>query len=176
MTRSRRALFAVTVLVAAATLACRAKEPPESARARANKAFLEAQIGGLHQFIGKLERGELGVGKHIAVAVGEKAARELLNAPLPQRQEIGQGIHITLASAEPYFRGTQAGVVFKAKVTSDALPGEYADLEMAGGLNEMKLVGGRLTARARLFHFAIAHSSVGTLALGAVESLVRPAA
>jgi hypothetical protein len=113
------------------------------------------------------------MGGQIAVAVGESAARDLLNGPLPQRLSLGKGIHLTLEHAEPYFRGTQAALVFKARVTSDALPNEYAELEMAGGLDEMRLASGRLSARARVFHFAIVRTSVGALAQGAVEALVR---
>lgn len=141
--------------------------------ARTTKAFVEAQVAGLQELIGKAERGELVTADQIAVSVEESVARELLNAPLPQEQVIAGRVRVRIESAEPYFRGSQGAMLFRARATSEDLPGAFAELELGGGLDEMKLVNGRLSARARLVHFSIVRASVGPLAQGALESLVR---
>lgn len=143
------------------------------ALARASKSFLEEQVKGLHELIAKAERGELVTADQIAVSVEESVARELLNAPLPQEQVIGGRVRVRIESAEPYFRGNQGAMVFRARATSERLPDQFAELELAGGLDQMKLVNGRLSARARIVHFSIVRASVGPLAQGALESLVR---
>jgi hypothetical protein len=168
-----RLLPFLVVALSAGPLACRAREPPEAARARVTKAFLEAQVAGLQGLIGKAERGELVTADQIAVGVEEGVARELLNAPLPQEQVIAGRLRVRIEAAEPYFRGSQGAMGFRARVTSEDLPGAFAELELGGTLGDMTLVGGRLSARVRLFHFSIIRASVGPLAQAALESVVR---
>jgi hypothetical protein len=64
-------------------------------------------------------------------------------------------------------------LLFHARVTSDELPNHFADLELAGGLQELKLVEGRLKADIEIVHFSVVKASVGPLAQGLVETLVR---
>ena len=82
-------------------------------------------------------------------------AREILNAPLPQELPVGGHAHIRLESALPFFRGNQAALLFKARVTSPDLAGAFAELELGGGLEDLKLVNGRLQAKVALAHFTV---------------------
>ena len=74
---------------------------------------------------------------------------------------------------EPYFRGTQSALVFQARASSDDLKNAFADLELAGGLSDLALRDGRLSAKVALGHFSVLNASVGPLAQGVVEHLVR---
>lgn len=141
--------------------------------ARVTRTFLEAQVSGLQELIAKAERGELVTADQLAVSVDESVARELLNVPLPQEKIIGGNVRVSIEKAEPYFRGSQGAMLFRARATSQRMPAQFAELELGGGLDEMKLVEGRLSARVRLIHFSIVKASVGPLAQAALESLVR---
>jgi hypothetical protein len=149
------------------------RESPEAARARVGRDYLVSQIAGLKDLLAKAERGELVTAGQIAVGVEEGVATELLNAPLPQEQTIGGHVRIRIESVTPYFRGSRAALLVRAKAMSDALPRQFADLELGGEFSEMTLVGGRLSARVHVAHFAIVKASVGPLAQGALESLIR---
>lgn len=163
----------LAVLAAVLLAACRQRETPEAAKARAAQAALQRQVAGLEELLAKARRGELVTADQIAVGIDEGVARELLNAALPQEQAIGKRIRVRIEAAEPFFRGNQATLLFHARATSPALPDQFAELELAGGLDQMKLVGGRLSAQVRLLHFSVPRASVGPLALGVVEGLVR---
>jgi hypothetical protein len=149
------------------------REPPEAARARAQKAFVERQIGSLEELLAKARRGELVTADQIAIGVDEQVTGDLLNASLPLELPVGDHARIRIESARPLFRGNEAVLLFQARVSSADVPGAFAELELAGGLSDLKLVLGRLRARISLVHFSVTKASVGSLALGLVESLVR---
>jgi hypothetical protein len=163
----------IIVVFAFAGAACRVREAPDDARAKVQKEFLEKQIASLEELLAKARRGELVTTDQIAISIDEGVAREILNAPLPQEQLVGGHARIRIESAEPFFRGNQAGLLFKARVTTPDLEGAFAELELGGGLSELKLVDGRLQARVSLVHFTVMKASVGPLAQGLVEGLVR---
>jgi hypothetical protein len=169
---SRLISGAIALAVLAAGPACRVREPAEAARAKATKDFLEQQLEGLQRHLARAERGELVTTDQIAIGVDEDTARQILNAPLPREQVVGEHARITFVSAEPIFRGTQAALVFRARVTSEDLPDQFAELELAGGLQDLKLVDGILAANVEILHFRVQNASVGALA-GLVEGLVR---
>lgn len=152
---------------------CRVRETPEAARAKASKLFLQKQIASLEDLVAKARRGDLVTADQIAIGVDEEVAREIVNAPLPQELLVGGHARIRIESAVPLFRGNQAAVVFKARVTTPDLEGAFADLELAGGLDDVRLVNGRLQAKISLAHFTVTKASVGSLAQGLVEGLVR---
>jgi hypothetical protein len=168
----RRSGFACLALALAAG-ACRVRETPEAVRAKVSKEFLERQIVGLEELLAKDRRGELVTADQIAIGIDEAVAREILNAPLPQELDVGGHAHIRIESALPLFRGNQAALLFKARVTSPDLAGAFAELELGGGLEDLKLVNGRLQAKVALAHFTVTKASVGSLAQGLVEGLVR---
>jgi hypothetical protein len=153
--------------------ACRVRETPDAARAKVQKVALEKQLESLQVLLEKAERGELVTAEQVAIGVDETVAREILNLPMPLEQVVGEHARIRIESAEPFFRGNQALLLFRARVTSQDLPNQYADLELAGGLEELKLVDGRLRARIQLLHFSVQRASVGPLAQGLVETLIR---
>ena len=163
----------VCAVVLVVLSACRVRESPEDARAKAQKRFLEAQIVSLRELVARAERGELATTDRIAIGVGEAAAREILNSPLPIEQVIAGQFRIRIEHAEPLFRGNQAALVFRARLTSEDLPNQYADLELAGLLKDLKLVDGRLRGRIELVHFTVPKASVGPLALNLVDNLMR---
>ena len=174
MSRASRALVLLALVSAAGGLsACRPREPPEAARARARKAFLESQIVSLRGLVAKAERGEIVTADQIAISVEESAAREILNASLPQERLIGGRLRVRIDKVEPYFRGNQSVLLFRARASSDDLKDAFAELELAGGLQDLTLREGRLSAKVGLGHFSVLNASVGPLAQGVVEHLVR---
>jgi len=169
----RRLRGALTWTVLFGVSACRVRESPEDARAKAQKRFLEAQVASLQELVARAERGELATVDRIAIGVQESVAREVLNGPLPLEQVIAGRFRIRVEHAEPLFRGNKAALVFRARLTSQDLPNHYADIELAGLLQDLKLVDGRLAGRVELAHFTVSKASVGPLAQGLVENLIR---
>jgi hypothetical protein len=171
--RRKAGLLVALLATAAGASACRKREPPDHARERMRKQVLEKQLVELEELRGKAERGELVRADQIAVSIGEKAATEILNVPLPREQVIAGRARVRLEQAVAYFRGNQAILLFKARAQSEDWKNAYADLELAGGLDDVELSEGRLRARVQLVHFTVLEASVGTLAVGVVERLVR---
>jgi hypothetical protein len=66
-----------------------------------------------------------------------------------------------------------AVLLFHARATSERLEDAFAELELGGGLDDIKLVDGRLSGKVQLVHFTVRKASVGPLAEGLVEALVR---
>jgi hypothetical protein len=155
------------------TSGCRERDTPEVAKERVRKAFLERQVQGLRELREKARRGELVTTGQIALGVDEGVAREILNVALPLERDLGQRLRIRIESAEPFFRGTQAALLFRARATSLDLPDAFAELELGGALHDVKLSEGRLSATVALLHFRVLHASVGPLAQGALEGLMR---
>jgi hypothetical protein len=167
-----RALLACGLVLALAGASCAKRDTPEEARARTRKVFLQNQLKGLEDLVAKAERGETVTADQIAISVDEDVARELLNASLPQEKVLGGRVRVRIEKVEPYFRGTQGALLFHARATSEDFKGAFADLELAGGLEDLALREGKLSARVSLVHFTVLNSSVGPL-VSLVESLVR---
>ncbi len=140
---------------------------------KVQQGFLENQIKSLESLLAQAERGELVTAGQIAIGIDEGVAREILNASLPQEVPAGEHAKIRIETAEPYFRGNVPALLFTARITSPDLAGAFAEVELGGGLSGMKLVKGRLQARVSLGHFRVLKASVGPLAQGLVENLVR---
>jgi hypothetical protein len=161
------------VLGAAAGWACRTAEPLEHTRLRAQKHFLQAQIAGLEDVVGRAERGEMTTLDDVAIGVDEGVVQQLLSVTLPIERVVGQRLRIRIDSARPLFRGNQAAVTFRARAASEDLPSAYLTLELAGTLGDFRLEEGRLTTHPRILHFGVVESSVGTVAASALQELVR---
>lgn len=168
---SRATLAAIPVAILLGT-ACRWAESPEARRAHSEKEFLERQIDSLQVVVGKAERGELVTLDQIAIGVDERVAGTLIQASLP-RDVAFKGLAVRIESAQPLFRGNQAGLLLRGRVNSESAPGLHASVELGGTLDDFRLVAGRLTARVKVIHVALLGSSVGKLGGPRVEGLIR---
>ena len=164
------ALAALALLLAGG---CARRERPEDVRARSAETFLRGQIAGLEKTIGQVERGEVTTTDQVAIGASEDMAKRLLNASLPLELVVAERLRVKVASAQPFFRGTKAGLVFKATVASVDISSVSASLEIAGALDDFELEAGRLRARVKVLHFAVEGSGLGDLAADAIDRLVR---
>ena len=69
--RSRRRWRALASTLLLAVAACRVREAPEDARAKAQKRFLQEQVASLQELVARAERGELATADRIAIGVHE---------------------------------------------------------------------------------------------------------
>lgn len=164
---------AALIGIALATLACGPRDTPEQAQRRALKLVFEKQIAGLEEVEARAARGEVDVVTPLAIGVHESVIRQLLNAMLPQEAVVKGRLRIRLETAEVYFRFSRSVVDFHGRLTSTDFPSAFLEVRLAGGLDKVDLVEGRLLSRIKLYHFEIAGTSLGDLAHAAVEELVR---
>ena len=160
-------------LALALVAGCARRERPEVTRARASETFLRSQIAGLEKTIGQVERGELTSTDQVAIGLSEDLAKGLLNASLPLETVVAERLRVRVDSAVPIFRGTKAGLLFQATVSSVAISSASASLEIGGTLDDFEFVEGRLRARVKLAHFAVRESGLGDLAADVIDRLVR---
>jgi len=142
--------------------------------ARSTAAFRRAQIEGLEALIARAEKGELVTADQIAIGISEDAVKTLLNASLPREVVVKDRLRVRVESAEPFFRGNRAALLFRAKASSVGMPTASATLELGGGLEQFRFEDGKLLAKVSLGHFTVLESSIGDLASNALDSLVRP--
>jgi len=122
--------------------------------------------------VAQAERGELVTLDQIAIGVDENVAGQIIGASLPREVTI-KGTVVRIESALPLFRGNQAGLVFRGRVSAASAPNVFAAVELGGTLGDFALVAGRLSARVKLIHVGLLESSVGKLSGGRMERLVR---
>lgn len=173
MDRMPKPMIAAGGLAVALCFGCHRREAPEATLARSTAEFRRGQITSLEKLIAQAERGELVTTDLIAIGISEEAARTLLNASLPQETVVADRLRVRLESAEPFFRGNKAGLLFRARASSLDAPNVYATIEIGGGLEQFRLEKGRLLAKVGLSHFTIRESSIGNLAADALDGLVR---
>ena len=152
---------------------CRKRERPEAARARATAAFLTTQIAGLKDLLARAEKGELVTKDQLAIGISEDVVKSLFNASLPQETVIAQRLRVRIESALPAFRGSQAALLFRARVSSEDIPSAFASVELAGRLDQFRLQDGRLFSRVALEHFSVLEASVGELAADMLDNVVK---
>jgi len=141
--------------------------------ARATAESRKTQIANLEKLIAQAEKGEVVTTDQIAIGVSEDLLRSLLQASLPPDIVVANRLRLKIESAEPFFRGGEAGLLFRARVSSTGLPDANATVSLGGSLEEFKFEGGRLSARVKLKHFNVLESSIGDLAANALDALVR---
>ena len=141
------------------------------ARSTANSR--RSQIDSLERLIAQADKGELVTTDQIAIGISEDVVKTLLNASLPQEVVIANRLRVRIESATPIFRGTKAGLLFRATASSVDAPGASATVELGGGLEEFRFENGKLLTRVSLAHFAVLESSLGDLASDALDSLLR---
>ena len=141
--------------------------------ARATAESRKTQIANLEKLIAQAEKGEVVTTDQIAIGVSEDLLRSLLQASLPPDIVVANRLRLKIESAEPFFRGGEAGLLFRARVSSTDRPDANATVSLGGSLEEFKFEGGRLSARVKLKHFNVLESSIGDLAANALDALVR---
>jgi len=165
--------FAAGVLGLACLVGCHAREAPEAAMARTTAESRRTQIATLEKLIAQAEKGEIVTTDQIVIGVSEELLGSLLRASLPPDIVVANRLRLKIESAEPLFRGGQAGLLFKARVSSTDLPDASASLSLGGTLDEFKFEGGKLSARVKLKHFNVLESSIGDLGANVLDGLVR---
>lgn len=169
----RRSVLAAGLLAVIVAAGCQKRESPEAVLARSTAEFRRNQIAGLEKEIARVERGELVTKDQLAIGISEDTVKGLLNASLPQETVVGGHLRVRIESALPIFRGSQAGLMFRAKASSVDAPDASATLELGGALEQFRLEKGKLFARVALGHFTVLESSVGELAADALDGVVR---
>jgi len=160
-------------LALALACGCTRRERPEDALARSKDAFVRGQIAGLEKTIGQVERGEVTTTDQVAIGLSEDLAKGLLNASLPLETVVASRLRVAVDSAEPFFRGTKAAILFRATVTSVDVSSASASVDIGGGLEDFEFAQGRLRARVALTHFNVRESALGDLAADAIDGLIR---
>ena len=168
-----RPVAAALLLAVACSFGCHTREDPETAMSRVLADARRTQIANLERLIGEAERGELVTTDQIAVGVSEDLLGNLLRASLPKQIVVADRIRLEFLSVEPVFRGGQAGVMFKAKVSSADAPNATATLSIGGGLDEFKFEGGKLAAWVKLKYVNVLEATGGDLGANILDGLVR---
>jgi hypothetical protein len=172
ISRARAALAAGAIAMACAP-GCTRSEPPEATLARSTAAFRRAQIANLEALIAKAEKGEVVTSDQIAIGISEDVMKSVLGASLPREVVVADRLRVRIESAVPVFRGSVAGLVFRATASSLDVDGASATLEIGGTLEQFRFENGRLLAPVSLAHFTVLESSVGNLASDALQHLVQ---
>jgi hypothetical protein len=144
-----------------------------SARARAQKRLLEGEITEMGRLIQKARRGELVTDNQIAIGVSEALIERLLSASLPPERMLAGRLRIRVERIVPFFRGGRAFIVFRCRVSSTDLPTAGAEVELRGGLKQLRLENGRFAARVSLLSFSVVRSFAGELGRSVVEEAVH---
>jgi hypothetical protein len=161
------------VLAVALGPGCRARESPEAVMARVTAESRRTQIANLETLIAQAEKGEIVTTDQIVIGVSEELLGSLLRASLPPEIVVANRLRLRIESTEPLFRGGQAGILFKVRVTSTDAPDANATISMGGSLDEFKFEGGKLSARVKVKHFNVLESSIGDLGANVLDGLVR---
>ena len=167
-------LLALAAAVCAVGLAggCRRRESVEATRARAREAVALSQIANLQQLVEKAEAGQLVSADRIAISLSEETAKSIFDASLPQEKTLAERVKVRIESAQPFFNGNNAGLLFQASARGTTI-GATARLELGGRLVDFRIEKGRLTASVELVHFKVLDSSLGDMGSDVLESLVR---
>lgn len=168
--RPRRAAVLAALIAVAG---CRAPEPREALEARNRKGILEGELIELGLLMDKARRGELVTEGQIAIGVSESLVARLLTASLPPERLLAGRLNIGLDKVEPFFRGGLALIRLRARVSSTDVPDARVEIDLAGGLKDVRLEKGRLTARVEILHFSVLSSFAGDLGKNLVEDAVR---
>lgn len=160
-------------LLVATGAACR-RTDPEEARRRARAVVLVRQIEGLKRLVALAEQGRVVRDTHIVLGFDEKLVHSMLAATLPFEAVVGERFRVRLESAEVRFRDTQGVVILKGRVGLAGGADTFADVLLAGGLEEVDIdAGGFLHGRIALYHFEIERLQSGGIAQDMVRNVVE---
>jgi hypothetical protein len=170
----RRILLVPATVIAPVLLlaACQRSESVEAARARAAEGFLVAQVHELKELVARAESGQLVTKDRIAIGIAEEAVKALVDASLPQEQVFGERVTVRIESAQAYFRGNNAALVFQASARGKRLQ-TPARLELGGRLADFRIESGVLKASVALAHFKVIEAPGGDLASDVLERLAK---
>jgi hypothetical protein len=168
---SRVSQLAFAVCLAALS-ACARRESAEVTRARATETFLLTQLADLERLVAKAEKGELTTQGRIAIGIAEGTAKSLLDASLPREQMLGGRVQLRIESAEPFFRGNNAALLFRATARG-MTTGITTRLELGGRLTDFRIDKGQLSASVEIAHFKVVDSSLGNVASDVLERVLR---
>jgi hypothetical protein len=166
------AVRAVALAGAGLLAGCGSREPPEVARDRAFESFLMTQIADTKQLLARAESGQLSTKDRIAIGITEGVVKQMLDASLPPEVVIGNRVRLRIESAQPIFRGNNAGLLFQASARGVSLDDLTARLELAGTLERFRLDGTKLRADVELAHFKVLETSLGNTPAGLLEGLI----
>jgi hypothetical protein len=163
---------AVAALACAALAGCETRESPEAARDRVAEAFLMRQIADLGTLVKRAEEGDLVTRDRVSIGIAEEVVKALLDASLPQEKTLKDRVRVRLESAQAYFRGNNAALVFQAAAQGLGPVGASARLELGGALESFRIDQGRLIGDVKITHFKLLESTLGDVANDALETLV----
>ena len=167
-----RSAVGLVLCLAVLAGACVRRESQQVTRDRAAEAMLIAQIGDLRALVARAEAGQLTTRNRIAIGIAEETSEALLNASLPQEQVVGGHLLVRIERARPYFQGDNAVLVFQASAR-ELRTGATARLELGGRLVNFRIEKDTLTTGVELVHFQVVDTSLGQVAAGVLELLVR---
>ena len=154
-------------------LGCARRETPELARDRATETFLKRQIADTKRLVGRLEAGEHITQDRIAIGITEGVVKQLLDASLPPEMVLGNRVRLRIESAQPIFRGNNAGLLFQAVARGVKLQDVTARVELGGTLERFRLDDTKLRADVALAHFKVLETSLGDMPAGLLEALIK---
>jgi hypothetical protein len=157
----------------ALALGCVRRESPEVARDRATETFLKTQVADTKRLIARLESGEQITRDRIAIGITEGVVKQLLEASLPPEMVLGNHVRLRIESAQPIFRGNNAGLLFQAVARGVKLQDLTARVELGGALEHFRLDGTKLRGDVELAHFKVLETSLGTTPAGLLETLIE---
>ena len=152
--------------------ACRPRESLQATRDRAAEASLLAQIADLQKLVAKGEAGQLYSEERIAIGLAEQTSKALLDVSLPQEMVLGERLRVRVESAQPFFRGNNAILVFQA-TAQDIKSSAEARLELGGRMTNFRIEKGKLRSGIELVHFKVIDSSLGDMGSDVLENIVR---
>lgn len=153
-------------------LGCGRRESPEVARDRAAESFLKAQIADTKRLLARAESGQLVTRDRIAIGISEGVVRQILDVSRPPEMILGKRVRLRIESAEPIFRGSNAGLVFQATARGVHLGELNARVELGGTLERFRIEGTSLRAEVELRHFKVLDTSLGAAPAGLIERLI----
>jgi hypothetical protein len=154
-------------------LGCVRRESPEVARDRATESFLKTQLADTRRLIARLESGEPITQDRIAIGITEGVVKQLLEASLPPETVLGNHVRLRIESAQPIFRGNNAGLLFQAVARGVKLDDLTARVELGGSLERFRLDGTKLRGDVELAHFKVLETSLGAMPAGLLEALIK---
>jgi hypothetical protein len=157
-------LFLPSLSMAVLLFGCRERSGSATA-ARAEAAILRRQVDGLRDLVGMAEKGTLTRPDEIVIGITEDIVGQLLDTSLPLEAVVSDRFRVRLDSAEVNFRSSQSVIVLRGRVSPVRSADTYADLQLAGGLENLEIdpSSNRLTGRVVLDHLEVQRAAaVGT--------------
>jgi hypothetical protein len=140
--------------------------------ARAKKQLYEKQITGLEETLAQVRKDGIRR-ERILIGVNEAVFREVVSATLPREVLLKDRVRLRIEKAEPYFRYTEGVVAFECRLSSVAHPSLFVAARLAGGIDRVDFVGGRLSAHVKIYYFELMGSALGDMGRAVLEGLVR---